>query len=230
MSKTATAKPTARHGHGTTDSYIIGFILSLEFTLIPYFLVVNKVITGTTLLALIIGIALLQMAIQLLFFLHLGRGPKPLYNIVFFGITAGGITMAVVASLFIMHNLYKNMSPDAVTQRLAQEENIAQIGGVDTGACNEVKDSHIVRIKDGNVNPARTEAKRCDSLTFINEDAQKRMIGFGSHPVHDGYGGVDDVVVNKGRPETITLNLAGNYDFHDHLDPTVTGEFSVAPY
>ena len=83
-------KPTPKSEHGTTRSYVIGFVLSLIFTVIPYYLVTNKTIAGSALLATILGIAVLQMFIQIFFFLHLGRGPKPFYNVVFFFATAGG--------------------------------------------------------------------------------------------------------------------------------------------
>ncbi len=222
-------KPTSKTDHGTTTSYVVGFILSLIFTIIPYYLVVNEVVHGNVLLALILGIAVLQMAIQLLFFLHLGRGPKPLYNVVFFFATAGIIVVTIGASLFIMNNLYHNMSPHEVTTRLAQEESIAQVGGEKTGACQGVNDSHIVTISDGKVSPSHTYARRCDTLSFVNEDKKEREMVFGSHPAHGSYGGIFEVMVNKGHPETITLNEAGEFNFHDHLAPDVTGHFSVEP-
>lgn len=215
--------------HGTTQSYIIGFILSLVFTFIPYFMVVNKTVTGNALLATILGIAVIQMFIQIFFFLHLGRGPKPFYNVVFFFATAGIIIIVVGASLFIMDNLYRNMSPAEVTKRLAQEENISQVGGMETGACQEPKESHIVTIKNSKVSPLYTDAKRCDTLTFVNEDNREREMTFGSHPNHDGYGGIYEVLVSNRRPETITLNQSGDFVFHDHMDPGVTGSFTVEP-
>jgi cytochrome o ubiquinol oxidase operon protein cyoD len=217
---------TKEQEHGTTKSYVIGFILSLIFTIIPYHLVVNKVISGDALLATILGIAVLQMAIQLLFFLHLGRGPKPLYNVVFFFATAGIIILTVGASIFIMNNLYRNMLPEEVTKKLAQEEGISQIGGEETGACNELRNNHIVTILEGVINPVRTQAELCDTLTIINKDGFKRQITFGSHPAHGSYGGEYELFVGS-DPETITLNETGDFIFHDHLDPDVVGYFSV---
>jgi cytochrome o ubiquinol oxidase operon protein cyoD len=215
--------------HGTTRSYVIGFILSLIFTVIPYFMVVNHTQTGNTLLTIILGIALVQMFVQIFFFLHLGRGPKPLYNVVFFFATAGLIVIVVGASLFIMSNLYRNMSPAEVTTKLAQDEGISQVGGQKTGACQGVKDSHIVRISDGKVNPIYIQAHLCDTLTFVNDDNVVRDIAFGAHPDHTAYGGEAEETIRKGRPKTITLNELGNYTFHDHLHPEVSGFFSVEP-
>ena len=213
--------------HGTATSYVIGYVLSLLFTVIAYLLVANKTFSGNKLLMAILGIAVVQMFVQIFFFLHLGRGPKPLYNVVFFFATAGIIVIVVGASLLIMDNLYRNMSSVEVTKRQAQDEGISEVGGQKTGACKEIKNNHIVTIKNGKVSPASTEAQLCDTITFVNKDKKEREMAFGSHPNHDGYGGIYDVLVNNRRPETITLNQSGDYIFHDHLDPSVSGYFSV---
>ncbi|MDQ3123498.1 MAG: cytochrome o ubiquinol oxidase subunit IV [bacterium] len=227
-SETHVTKVAGKSEHGTTGSYIIGFILSLVFTIIPYYLVVNKTISGNALLAAILGIAVVQMAIQMLFFLHLGRGPKPLYNVVFFFATAGIIVLTIGASLFIMNNLYQNMLPSEVTLKLAEKEGIYQVGGEKTGACQGVHNNHKVTISSSIVSPNQITAELCDTLTFINEDEREREITFGAHPGHGSYAGESELGVNKGRPKTVTLNKAGEYIFHDHLDPALTGRFTVA--
>lgn len=215
--------------HGTTQSYIIGFLLSLVFTAIPYYLVINKSFSGNARLITILGFALLQMSVQIFFFLHLGRGPKPLYNVVFFVSTIGIILVVVGGSIFIMNNLHYNMTPVEVTTRLAQDEAISQVGGEKTGACQNIHANHKVTIQNGRVSPLRTEARQCDSLTFINEDNTVRNIAFGPHPKHDIYAGLYEVTVRKGSTKTITLNQTGVYLFHDHLDPDITGVFTVKP-
>src|SRR5580765_7290735 len=135
MTNTAATHSNATREHGTTVSYITGFVLSLGLTFLPYYLVVHKTVTGDALIATLLGFAVLQMFVQIFFFLHLGRGPKPFYNVVFFFATVSIIVIAVGGSLFIMSNLYRNMSPDQVTTKLAQDEGIAQVGGQKTGAC-----------------------------------------------------------------------------------------------
>jgi len=222
-------KTSETNEHGSASSYIIGFILSLVFTIIPYYLVVNKVMTGDALVLTILGIAILQMFIQIFFFLHLGRGPKPFYNIVFFFATAGIIVLVVGASLFIMDNLNKNMTPHDAIKSLAQKEAISQIGGTETGACQENKANHIITITGGVVSPLSIEAKRCDTLTFLNEDQVEREIAFGVHPDDISYGGEYKVILDDERPETITLNEVGTFAFHDHLDTNISGQFTVLP-
>lgn len=227
MSKATHNHPKSEHG--TTQSYVIGFVLSLIFTIIPYHLVVNKVLTGNTLLATILGIAILQMFIQIFFFLHLGRGPKPFYNVVFFFATAGIIVIVIGASLFIMSNLYHNMSPHEVIKKQAQDEGIAQIGGEKTGACGQLRNNHVVTISGGIASPNHIEAQQCDTLTFINKDGLKREMVFGPHPNYHSYGGEDKTLLDDTRAETITLNESGGFMFHDHLHPTLSGHLTVAP-
>jgi len=217
------SKPDSERG--TTRSYIIGFILSLIFTIIPYYLVVNKVLTGTPLLATILGIAVVQMFIQIFFFLHLGRGPKPFYNVVFFFATAGLIVFVVGASLFIMQNLHYNMMPDEVVRKQAQEEGLSQVNGKETGACQGTNDNHIVTIKDDKANPIHTQANRCDTLTFLNKDKAKHYMMFDP----PAYGGEDMIVLDDGRPETITLNQSGSFMFHDHMIQSLSGHLTVTP-
>ncbi len=208
-------------------SYVTGFILSLVSTVIPYYLVVNKSISGGTLLATILGFAAVQMLIQIFFFLHLGRGPKPLYNVAFFVATIGIILIVVGGSIFIMNHLHYNMTPIEASKQLAESEAIYQVSGKKTGACQVIGANHKVTIINSQVSPAHTQAKLCDTLTFITQDNVIRDIGFGPHPVHEEDGGVSELLVRKRQNKTITLNQLGTYPFHDHLEPTVNGDFTV---
>ena len=218
------------HEHGSTGSYVVGFLLSLVFTIIPYYLVTEKVVTGSTLLAIILGFAVLQMVVQVVFFLHLGRGPKPSWNLYFFIGTVGTILFVVVASLWIMHHLHYNMTPvtsNDASKKLIGEEGIYQIGGRKTGACQELHENHQVIIKDGHASPLYTAAQVCDTLTFVNQDDIARQITFGTATNPSVYAGEAEVTVRAGKNKTITLSEAGVYQFHDKLQEEVTGSFTV---
>jgi len=214
-----------KNAHGTTLSYVIGFVLSLVFTINAYISVVNKSTTGTRLLATILVFAVLQLAVQVFFFLHLGRGPKPLYNVTFFFGTVSLILVVVLGSIFIMNNLHYNMAGTDVIKKLAQDEGIAQVDGKKTGACAAVGTNYKVTIQDGKISPTTTRAQLCDTLTFINEDSGAHKITFGQQQSYAG----QEVSVNKSYPKTITLNQPGIYLFQDSVSPTTAGNFTVAP-
>ncbi len=215
---------------GDVSTYVIGFILSLLFTFIPYYLVVNQTISGTQLLLAIVGFAVIQMIIQVTFFLHLGRGPKPNWNLFFFIATIGVVGIVVGGSIMIINNLHYNMSPTNQTKKLVGDEGIYQIGGEVTGACQGQKSNHQVRIKNAQADPLRTVAGKCDTLTFINDDKQAVEISFGTHPAHESYAGEYEVLVRPGRSKSITLSEPGTYNFHDHLKPETTGTFTVTNF
>ena len=217
--------------HGTTKSYIFGFILSLVFTAVPYYLVVNQNVTGNTLLMTILAFAVLQMLVQVLFFLHLGRGPKPLYNVAFFVSTVGIILVVTGGSVFIMSQLHYNMAPKPTateaSKKLVEGEGIYQLGGEKTGACRGVHTNHKIIIKDGVIAPSRVIAHTCDTLTFSNDDSTPRTIMFGTSADRKIYGGEVSLTVTQGRPKTITLNEAGAHTFYDSLRPGTNGSFTV---
>jgi cytochrome o ubiquinol oxidase operon protein cyoD len=216
--------------HGTTASYVSGFLLSLLFTFIPYYLVIEKKVSGNALLATILGFAVIQMIIQLLFFLHLGREKKPRWQLLFLIGTVVGILTVVGGSIWIMRHLHYNMTAVTTTdasKKLINDESIYQVGGQKTGACEQIGTNHQVIIKNGLVNPSHTDASVCDTLTFINEDDAEREITFGTHPNHGVYAGQSEIAVHKGRNETITLSELGTYQFHDHLQAETAGDFTV---
>jgi cytochrome o ubiquinol oxidase operon protein cyoD len=110
--------------NATLKSYITGFILSVVLTLVAYFLVVNHMLTGTILIAAILGLAMVQLVVQLLFFLHMGQEKNPRWNLMFFVSFLSIIFIVVVASLWIIAHLNYNMSPDQINKRTMQEEGL----------------------------------------------------------------------------------------------------------
>ena len=115
----------SRHSQAKYISYIVGFVLSLITTLISYYLVVNQLWPKEMLIYIVMGIAVLQLVIQLVFFLHLGRGGR--WKLVTFAFAVLVVLIVVVGSLWIMHNLDYNMmhmSPDQMDQYMKANEGI----------------------------------------------------------------------------------------------------------
>jgi cytochrome o ubiquinol oxidase subunit IV len=222
---------TLKREHGTTASYVRGFLLSLLFTLIPYYLITEHPVSGTVLLAVIIAFAVLQMVVQVLFFLHLGRERKPYWQTGFLVATVGAIFVVVVGSLWIMNHLHSNMTPVTAadeSKKLIEDEGIYQIGGEKTGACQGVHATYKVTFQDGIINPSHIAARLCDNLTFINEENASRYIMFGSPDKPEVYGGQNMVTVTKERAKTLVLNEPGTHLFSDMANGT-SGDFTVTP-
>jgi len=106
-------------------SYFVGFGLSIATTLLAYFFVVNELLPKEMLIYVVMAIAVVQLVVQLVFFLHLGRGNR--WKVATFAFAAIVVLVVVVGSLWIMHNLDYNMmqmTPDQMTQYMNENEGI----------------------------------------------------------------------------------------------------------
>ncbi|RAP73433.1 cytochrome o ubiquinol oxidase subunit IV [Paenibacillus montanisoli] len=92
-------------GHGSLKEYVIGFAISIILTIIPILVAMKGWLEGTSAVVVLIGAAVLQFAVQLLFFMHLREEKGPRYNLMtlILGIV---IAVTIVAgSIWIMaHN------------------------------------------------------------------------------------------------------------------------------
>lgn len=212
-------------------AYIVGFILSLAFTAIPYYLVVNKTVQGNALIATILGFAVLQMLVQVIFFLHLGRSPQMRWQLGFFGGTVFGIITVVGGSIIIMNHLHRNMTPKDVADKAATDEAIYEVGGQQVGTCpGGTGKIYKVELKSDTAGPLHVTAKVCDSLMFINADSAAHDIQFGVRGQSGGtYAGETGSSIRPGRNLTVVLTEPGTYKFYDQQLSEITGDFTVAP-
>jgi cytochrome o ubiquinol oxidase operon protein cyoD len=96
---------------GSFKSYLIGFILSIGMTLAAYFLVVADLASKKILIFTVVGLALVQMVTQLLFFFHLAEETKPRWNLQIFLAMLFLILIIIGGSLWIMFNLDERVMP-----------------------------------------------------------------------------------------------------------------------
>lgn len=90
-------------------SYVLGFVFAIVLTLIAYFATVNHILTGMSLAVFLMALATVQLLVQLVFFLHLGRDKKARWNVASFYFMLLVLLIVVIGSLWIMHNLNYNM-------------------------------------------------------------------------------------------------------------------------
>jgi len=91
--------------HISTKPYIIGFILSVLLTIEAYFLTVSHNFSTGTIIIIVLALAVVQLLVQLFFFLHMDRIAKAPWNFVMFGLMAATVVLVVFGSLWIMKHL-----------------------------------------------------------------------------------------------------------------------------
>ncbi len=117
----------------TIKSYTIGFGLSLLLTFLAFGLTILHVNSGhyfihhSLIIPVILVLAMLQLVVQLVFFLHVLHEDKPRWNLLFFIGTFSLVLLVVISSLWIMAHLNYNMTPQGSTDFIIQDEGIRTI-------------------------------------------------------------------------------------------------------
>ena len=98
--------------HGSFRSYLIGFVLSVILTAIPFWLVMGKVFQSPTVTTfLILGLAMVQIWVHMVFFLHMtskAEGGWAWMSLIF---TLVLLVITLSGSLWIMYHLKANTMP-----------------------------------------------------------------------------------------------------------------------
>jgi len=102
-------------GHGTLKGYVIGFLLSVVLTAIPFWLVMGEVFDdkqATTLI--ILGFAAVQMLVHMVFFLHMNTRSEGGWNMLALIFTLVLVVITLSGSLWVMYHMNSNMMPMSV--------------------------------------------------------------------------------------------------------------------
>jgi cytochrome o ubiquinol oxidase operon protein cyoD len=117
--------------HGTITSYTIGFILSIIFTIAAIGVIVihdasgHQTFTHAFLRVFVLICAVIQVLVQLIFFLHIQDRKSRKTNIAAIAFTAVVLIIIVGGSLWITNHLNTNMMPmnvDDVQQYLIDQQ------------------------------------------------------------------------------------------------------------
>ena len=96
--------------HGATHrQYVVGFLLAIVLTAIPFALVMTHSVAGSP--GLIAGFAMAQIVVHVLYFLHVNSSEGQRWNLMALIYTAIVVGIILGGSIWIMHHLYLNMMP-----------------------------------------------------------------------------------------------------------------------
>ncbi|MEK8050349.1 cytochrome o ubiquinol oxidase subunit IV [Ideonella sp. DXS22W] len=106
------------HGHGeaeyhaTYKGYVIGFLLSVLLTAVPFWLVMGKVIASpATTAAVILGFAAVQVVVHMVYFLHMNAKVEQGWSLLALVFTGVLVVIMMAGSIWVMHHLNANMMP-----------------------------------------------------------------------------------------------------------------------
>ncbi|WP_194792315.1 cytochrome o ubiquinol oxidase subunit IV [Pseudomonas sp. UFMG81] len=106
----ASAHDTHHEGnHGSVKSYMIGFVLSIILTAIPFGLVMFPSLPKNLTVLIVVAMAVIQVVVHLVYFLHMDRSKEQRSNVSTFLFTVLVIALLVGLSLWIMFSIHYEM-------------------------------------------------------------------------------------------------------------------------
>lgn len=112
--------------HVSLKSYTYGFVTCIVLTLLAYCIALYDGVSDQLAIAIIGGLALVQCAVQLRRFLHLGVESRPRWKLAAFAIMLAVLAIIVIGSLWIMDNLSYRMihSPQEMEQYVESQDGL----------------------------------------------------------------------------------------------------------
>ena len=113
MNVSATIRPA--EPRGGLQSYVTGALLALALTLAPFALVMSGA-SGTNAVAGIFGLAVIQIVVHMVFFLHMtskAEGGWTWMSLIFMVVL---VVITLSGSLWVMYHLKTNMMPPSLEQ------------------------------------------------------------------------------------------------------------------
>ncbi len=95
--------------HGSVREYVVGLILSIVLTAIPFGLVMTGALSEMITVTLILLCAVGQIMVQLVFFLHMNTSSEQMWNTVSAIFVVVLVAILIVGSIWIMQHLNHNM-------------------------------------------------------------------------------------------------------------------------
>ncbi|EDT01921.1 cytochrome o ubiquinol oxidase subunit IV [Burkholderia sp. Tr-862] len=96
-------------GHGSVGGYVAGFILSVLLTAASFGLVMGGVLSPHASLIALAALALVQIVVHLVYFLHMNGSSGQRWNVMAFSYTVLTAAILIVGTLWVMHNVSMNM-------------------------------------------------------------------------------------------------------------------------
>lgn len=98
--------------HGSLKGYLIGFVLSVILTAIPFWLVITGAIDNRQATAVVVmAFAAVQIVVHMVFFLHMNTASEGGWSMLALIFTLILVVIVLTGSLWVMYHLNANMMP-----------------------------------------------------------------------------------------------------------------------
>ena len=97
--------------HATVKGYVIGFVLSVILTAIPFWLVMERPFSDGVTKFIILGFAAVQVVVHMIYFLHLNAKVESGWTMLSTVFTIIVVVIMLAGSIWVMYHMNANMMP-----------------------------------------------------------------------------------------------------------------------
>lgn len=113
---------TIERSPGSVRSYTIGFVSAVTLTLLAFSVVAKHSVHGNRLIAILLGLAVVQFVLQLVFFLHIGKESKPRRKQLVLLMMIVFVLILVLGSIWVMYSLNYRMTPEQINTYMLKQD------------------------------------------------------------------------------------------------------------
>ncbi|WP_395944832.1 cytochrome o ubiquinol oxidase subunit IV [Brevundimonas sp.] len=99
------------HDHGSFKTYMIGFVLSVILTAIPFALVMTGALPAQATALIVMALAVVQIVVHMIYFLHMNSKSEGGWTMLALIFTIVIVVICLAGSLWVMYHLNTNMMP-----------------------------------------------------------------------------------------------------------------------
>jgi len=104
-----------------TISYVVGLALALILTGVSFWVASTGVLWGPGVATGLVVLAIAQMGVHLVFFLHITSGPDNTNNVLALAFGVLIVLLVMIGTIFIMSHMNSNMMPDPALMNLQMQ-------------------------------------------------------------------------------------------------------------
>lgn len=122
MAKPELIVRTIEREPGTLRTYQAGFGSAIVLTLAAFAIAAKHVLSGNRLIAVLLGLAIVQFVFQLIFFLHIGRETRPRWKRLVLVLMIVFVLIVLLGSIWVMYSLNYRMSPEQINTYMLKQD------------------------------------------------------------------------------------------------------------
>ncbi|KKR82808.1 MAG: Plastocyanin [Candidatus Daviesbacteria bacterium GW2011_GWA2_40_9] len=96
-----------------------------------------------------------------------------------------------------------------------------------TSGAEPQQTQNVVTYTVSGFSPATLTVKAGTTVTWVNKSGSNFSLNSNPHPVHTDYPPLNIGITGDGQSKSLTFDKLGTYGYHNHLNPSDTGEVIV---